>query len=525
MDEDTEQLLGITCQDSAIIFEDKKALNINAGFIHVLRGRFIAGTKAKPHTNKLTFTMYGDYYGAQLPTMGNKGIFNQEGYLSMYGEEKSVTWTTLATTVNAGATSITLSEAPGWSVGDEIVIASTEYDYEQAEKRTIASITGATINFETPLEFMHQSETENFNVNSNHDLKIQAEVGLLTRSIKMQGSEGSWDANYGSHLMMVGDSTKGTVGHIAYTEFTHCGQPRIIGRYCMHFHMNGDVADSYVVGNAVHDSMARILTIHGVHHLQVDHNVGYNVHGHNFFVEDGIETENIIEYNLAIKSMPSTMMLQTDTSTASYWITNPNNIVRYNVAAGGEFYGFWYEIMEHPIGPSATSDVCPSGVPLGESHDNIAHSNKRFGLRLFLYSPRAYPCMAYNKETNPSVEAKFYNYMIYKNEEVGLLAERNGNLVFDNFTIADNRCGGMEFWKCDLTDDYCIAKNSAIIGKSGLNQDNTATATQFKCDTFRGKFRGLLSPRSDGLKVENVDFHNIVDDMNMISTCADCANS
>jgi len=35
-------------------------------------------------------------------------------------------------------------------------------------------------------------------------------------------------------------------------------------------------------------------------------------------------------------------MLQSDISVASYWITNPFNIVRNNHAAGGEFYGFWY---------------------------------------------------------------------------------------------------------------------------------------------------------------------------------------
>ena len=91
-------------------------------------------------------------------------------------------------------------------------------------------------------------------------------------------------------------------GHLAYSEFTKCGQPAILGRYCMHFHMNGDVMDSFVRGNVVHHSMARILTIHGVHFLKVEKNVGYDVQGHNFFVEDGIETNNVIEYNLAIKS-------------------------------------------------------------------------------------------------------------------------------------------------------------------------------------------------------------------------------
>lgn len=71
----------------------------------------------------------------------------------------------------------------------------------------------------------------------------------------------------------------------------------------MHFHMNGDVPDSSVIGNAVHHSFARILTIHGVRFLRAANNVGYRVKGHNFFVEDGIETHNLIEDNLVIGSL------------------------------------------------------------------------------------------------------------------------------------------------------------------------------------------------------------------------------
>ena len=100
--------------------------------------------------------------------------------------------------------------------------------------------------------------------------------------------------------------------------------------------------DSLVRGNAVHHSMARILTIHGVHFLKVEKNVGYDVQGHNFFIEDGIETNNVIEYNLAIKSNAADNMLATDTSVASFWVTNPKNHLRFNHAAGGDFYAFWY---------------------------------------------------------------------------------------------------------------------------------------------------------------------------------------
>ena len=58
-------------------------------------------------------------------------------------------------------------------------------------------------------------------------------------------------------------------------------------------------------------------------------------------------------------------MLQTDITAASYWLTNPLNTVINNRAAGGDFYGFWYEIKENPDGPSARGDVCPQGMALG----------------------------------------------------------------------------------------------------------------------------------------------------------------
>ena len=100
-----------------------------------------------------------------------------------------------------------------------------------------------------------------------------------------------------------------------------------------------------------------------------------------------------------MSSISSLSMLQSDTTVASYWITNPLNTVRRNHAAGGEFYGFWYEIKEHPDGPSATTDVCPMGMRLGESKDNVAHSNRRFGLRIFKLSARKYPCIPTKDES------------------------------------------------------------------------------------------------------------------------------
>jgi len=85
-------------------------------------------------------------------------------------------------------------------------------------------------------------------------------------------------------------------------------------------------------------------------------------------------------------------LLQQDITVSTYWITNPYNTVIDNRSGGSEWYGFWYEIKEHPDGPSARSDICPKGIELKAFRNNIAHSNGRFGLRVFEMIPRKYPC-------------------------------------------------------------------------------------------------------------------------------------
>ena len=85
-------------------------------------------------------------------------------------------------------------------------------------------------------------------------------------------------------------------------------------------------------------------------------------------------------------------MMQTDISAACFWITHPYNYVRNNRAAGGDFYGFWYEVHAHPHGPSATNSVCPMGNRVGAFENNLAHSMGRYGLRIMEVIARKFPC-------------------------------------------------------------------------------------------------------------------------------------
>lgn len=61
--------------------------------------------------------------------------------------------------------------------------------------------------------------------------------------------------------------------------------------------------------------------------------------GHTFFLEDGVETGNVITGNLGLLTWPSYALLNTDTTPAVFWITHPNNTVSNNVGAGGLWLG------------------------------------------------------------------------------------------------------------------------------------------------------------------------------------------
>lgn len=78
--------------------------------------------------------------------------------------------------------------------------------------------------------------------------------------------------------------------------------------------MLGDVTGLISIENCVvRRSFNRAYTIHGVSGLRVYNNVAFDVAGHAFFIEDGTETGNLIQNNLALKIYPQYDMLATDT--------------------------------------------------------------------------------------------------------------------------------------------------------------------------------------------------------------------
>ncbi|GCB84299.1 hypothetical protein scyTo_0024861, partial [Scyliorhinus torazame] len=282
----------------------------------------------------------------------------------------------------------------------------------------------------------------------------------------------------------------------------HAGQAFRLGRYPIHWHLTGDLRyESYVRGCAIHQTFNRAVTIHGTHRLLVEGNVAYNIMGGAFFIEDGIEQDNVLQYNLAVMVRQSTSLLNDDLTPAAFWVTNPANTVSHNAAAGGSHFGFWYRLLEHPGGPSYSRDVCPRNVQLGQFRNNTVHSQGWFGLWIFeAYHPqKGGGCNSWSPEP-----ARFESLTTW-NCEKGAEWVDSGAIQFHHFVMVNNEKAGIE--SKTIMRSYvrewgeargALIKNATIVG----HMDALGFGPTY-CTTY-----GLVLPLFEGLAVSSVRLLN-----------------
>src|SRR5690242_18147338 len=484
LDVSPPELHGLTI-NGKLSFADNQDLELATEWIMV-HGELEIGTEAKPHTRKATITLTDNVKGEDFGGLGgndrsDRGIMLMGGTLNLHGPEKS-TWTKLAKTAEKGSTSIEVLSAADWKAGEEIVLASTDFDPRQAERRTISAVRGNTITLDKPLEYMHFGKV-------TFDVDERGEVGMISRNIKLQASADAEQSFYGGHVMAMAGSKMFVEG----VEFSRMGQNMTLARYPIHWHLIGDAQGQYIKNAAIHDTYNRCVTVHGTNFLRVENNVTYNAVGHCFFLEDGAEHGNQFVHNLAIQikchtskaCMPTNLaangeaggsnplapanpdraayraasmsgkdtLLPSDNTVAAYWITNPDNVFIDNVAAGSEENGFWWSLPEHPQGKFEGTEISKATWPrrtrMAEFRGNVAHSNfdgfmldrninreNVFGLAGPSHIAKENPA----DENSKSVESLLADLTAYKNRNGGVWSR--GELhVFRNLKAADNAIG------------------------------------------------------------------------------------
>ena len=134
--------------EGSLIFETKEGNDdhkrtFSAGYIIAREGTIEIGTALNPYKSNLEIILYGNKEDPQLPLFGNKVIGVWEGKLDIHGKKRPHTWLELAQTAKKGATEIVIHKKASetdWKKGDEIVIASTSFEYTEAEKFTIKEV-------------------------------------------------------------------------------------------------------------------------------------------------------------------------------------------------------------------------------------------------------------------------------------------------------------------------------------------------------------------------------------------------
>jgi hypothetical protein len=461
--------LGGLSIDGKLSFASNADLELTTEWV-MLHGELEIGTEVKPHTRKATITLTNKVTGEDVMAgMGDRGIMISGGTLNLHGDRTNA-WTKLASTANAGSTSIQVLNAAGWRVGDEIVLASTDYDPRQAERRTISAISGNTITLDKKLDYMHFGKI-------TFDVDERGEVGLLTRNIKIQASADAEQSFLGGHIMAMPSSKM----YVEGVELQRMGQNLTLARYPIHWHLVGDAKGQYIRNAAIHDTYNRCVTVHGTNFLRVENNVTYNTVGHCFFMEDGIEHGNEFVHNLGIQTKCHTskpcdptnlapfgatsdglnfkttgqdskdVLIPSDNTVSTFWITNPDNVYRDNVAAGSDATGFWFAFPQHPTGQFEGTEISktiwPRRTPVREFKGNTAHSN--FDGFMLDRGPRpdghfatgGHISIANPADANtPQVESVFEGSTSYKNRNGGIWA-RGEMHVFKNLKLADNAIG------------------------------------------------------------------------------------
>jgi cell migration-inducing and hyaluronan-binding protein len=263
-------------------------------------------------------------------------------------------------------------------------------------------------------------------------------------------------------------------------ELNRMGQNMHLARYPIHWHLIGDAQGQYIKNSAIHDTYSRCVTVHGTNYVDVENNVTYNNIGHCFFLEDGVEHDNQFVHNLGILSKchpdkpcnPTNLapfgstdgsnfktagqdakdvLLPSDNTASTFWITNPDNIYRDNVAAGSDSTGFWFALPQNGTGKFEGTEIgmktWPRRTKVKEFKGNTSHSN--FDGFLADRGPRpdghfatgGHMSLSNPADANsPQVESVFEDFTAYKNRNGGMWT-RGEMHVYKNLKLADNAIG------------------------------------------------------------------------------------
>ena len=537
---DVSPHLFVLMVQGVLVWDNQDGLTLDSTYIWVNGGTFQIGTEQAPFTKNATITLHGDRYSTvELPYIGSKvlavdgigmGIFgttyapyarygidanggarsdfydnmNGVGVLDIHGLPRARVWTVVTpNTYVAGSRTIQTDEVVDFKAGEVLVFTDSSWN-NNIEEVVVQSLSadGKTITLQSPLAYQHTSERYTI---EGRDVDMRAKIAVLSRNIVIQGDSLSYAQQYGSHVMMMA----GSIMRIENIETRQCGQGYNLGRYCLHFHMAGDVSKSYLKSNSIHDGYQRATTAHGVEYATIFNEVAYNIKGHNFFVEDGAERQNVFEGNLAINVQILTTMLQSDLMPAGFWTSSPANSWIHNVVEGTSNAGIWFELASNPGGPSADTNLCPAFMAIGQFYNNtFAHGS--VGVQVYSqFLPMVDPCLGGAGGSTPA-NTQLDRTTVYRMGNGYNLKHMGPNIQISNSAMVE--CFSGIDW-ANLDRGYMGSRNQVV---------NSIVVGSAVAGNWLGSVNGFWLPQNEYVKVSGITFVNLPANAPAMISCKQC---
>ncbi|XP_078254550.1 PKHD1 like 1, tandem duplicate 1 [Rhinoraja longicauda] len=447
---------------------------LNATYISIQGGRFIAGTLEEPFRGELLIVLRGDHKTPDwpLPNGPNQGskVLGVFGGLELHGIPHQLYRTKLGVTAPVGSLNLTLAAPVDWQEGDRILLTSTCRDAKQSESRTILSVSldGRTLLLNQPLSFTHLVEMYEVNGGARR-YSLAADVGLLSRNIRIVGHDhDNWqEQKFGARVLIssffYNDFEVKGYARIKDVEFYHSGQMGYIDyfdpRYSVAFLNLGQVErnESYIQGCAIHSGFSPAIGVFGTDGLNIDDNIIYNTLG------EGIKvwgSRNRVRRNLVVLSKSA--VFQYSWTAAIEVDKGSDTVLQENIVVGSEQLG--YRINGEP---------CPGRPnPIEPWTDNEVRGG-RIGV--------------YMNEGGPPNCSLIQGFTVWQCQDYGIYFQAEYSVQVSNVTLVDNGLGifpmiyGPPALSHQMSNKTICITNALVVGVSpGFNcsdvqRDNSAS--------------------------------------------------
>ncbi|XP_031222830.1 fibrocystin [Mastomys coucha] len=342
--------------------------------------------------------IFCDHFEGIRVDPGTIGVY---GKLRLHSAYPKKSWVHLGADIAPGNERIIVHDAVDWQPHDKIVLSSSSYEPHEVEVLTVKEVKDHHIRIYERLKHRHIGSAHI--MEDGQQIRLAAEVGLLTRNIRIQP-----DSSCRGRLLVGSFRTSSREDFSGILQLLNVEIQGMGSLLHSSIELTGVSAGSWVISSTIHQSCSVGLHASSSHGMILNNNIVFGTNGHGIDVEGWNYS---LTNNLVILTMQSANSLPW---VAGIKVNCAEDIILHgNVVAGSERLGF-----------HVSGHRCSSEVPWS---DNVVHSSLH-GLHLY-------------KNHEPNNCTGVSGFLAFKNFDYGAMVQTENSVDIQNITLVDNTVG------------------------------------------------------------------------------------